>query len=209
MAIVIHEWAHGYVAMKFGDDTAKKAGRITFNPLAHYDMMGTVIFPLLGIISGWAVIGWAKPVPVDARNFKPKEMDKAIFWVSFAGPLSNFVLGSLSAFLMALVVLYFPNDSTFYPHLIGVLNYSVFINFLIGVFNLIPFPPLDGSKMVASFMKTEMKIKYLSLAAYTPMIFMGVIALSMMGISTLGWILSPAVGFGSQLVGFFLKVMGA
>lgn len=209
LAIVVHEWAHGYVALKYGDDTAQRAGRLTLNPVVHIDMMGTIIFPLIGVVLGWAMIGWAKPVPVDTRNFKPKEADKAIFWVSFAGPLSNLILGSFSAFLVAAAILYLPSDSSFYPHVIGALKYSVFINFLLAVFNLLPLPPLDGSKMAASFMGYQMKAKYLSIQAYTPMIFMGIIALSMFGISTIGWVLAPAIGFGSYLQGFFLRLLGS
>ena len=209
LAIVVHEWAHGYMALKFGDDTAQRAGRLTLNPVAHIDLMGTVIFPLIGVVLGWAVIGWAKPVPVDSRNFKPKEADKAIFWVSFAGPLSNLILGILSAFGVAAAALYLPQSSGFYSPVISALKYSVFINFLLCVFNLIPLPPLDGSKMVASFMGYNLRAKYLSIQAYTPMIFMGIIALSMMGISTIGWILAPAIGFGSYLEGFFLQLLGA
>ena len=80
LAVIVHEYAHGYVAKLFGDDTAERDGRLTFNPAVHIDMMGTVVFPLIGAIFGWGVIGWAKPVPVTPRNFK--NVRKGIFWVS-------------------------------------------------------------------------------------------------------------------------------
>src|SRR5690554_112925 len=80
LAIVVHEAAHGYVAEKFGDKTARLAGRVSLNPAVHYDPWGTVLFPLMGAFMGWAIIGWAKPVPIDARNFK--NFRKGLFWVS-------------------------------------------------------------------------------------------------------------------------------
>lgn len=206
LAIVIHEWAHGFMAKKFGDDTAERSGRLTFNPASHVDMMGTIIFPLIGVVLGWAVIGWAKPVPVDPRNFK--DLKKGMFWVSFAGPLANFALGTFSSLLYAVVAIYLPRDISLYSSFLYMLQYSIFINFLLGTFNLIPLPPLDGSRMVASFLKGEMLRKYESIQQYTPMIFMVIIALSMMGVSTLGHVLAPAASIGQKLTMYFLHLLG-
>jgi Zn-dependent protease len=206
LAIVAHEWAHGYIAKKFGDDTAERSGRLTLNPGAHIDPMGTVIFPLIGVTMGWMVIGWAKPVPVDVRNFK--NYKKGIFWVSFAGPLTNFILGTISSLMYAIIAIYVPQTFGYYEITLNMLRYSIFINFLLGVFNLIPLPPLDGSRMVSAFLKGEALRKYEEVARYTPMIFLVIIALSFMGISTLGRILAPATIIGQKLTMYFLYLLG-
>ncbi|MEX0798585.1 MAG: site-2 protease family protein [Bacteriovoracaceae bacterium] len=204
MAIVFHEWAHGFVAKKFGDPTAEREGRLTFNPAAHVDPMGTVIFPLIGVVLGWAVIGWAKPVPVDGRNFKNHR--KAMFWVSFAGPGANIILGTVSALGYAIVATQVGQTFSYYAVTLQMLQYSIFINFLLAFFNLIPLPPLDGSKMVASFLKGEALRRYEEVARFTPMIFLGIIALSMMGVSTLGTVLGPLTSIGQSVTVYFLRI---
>ncbi len=206
LAIVVHEWAHAYVAKLNGDTTAEAAGRLTLNPAAHYDLWGTILFPLLGAISGWAMIGWAKPVPINVRNFK--KIRKGIFWVSFAGPLSNIILGTISAFLLAYVATQVSDDFSLRTSFLSMLRYSVFINFILAFFNLIPLPPLDGSKMVASFLKGESLRKYEELERFAPMIFLGVMALSFMGIPTLGYLLAPAQDLGNIITMYFLSLMG-
>jgi len=206
LAIVVHEWAHARMALRFGDRTALMAGRMTLNPAAHYDPMGTVFFPLLSAITGFAVVGWAKPVPIDIRNFK--RMRPGIFWVSFAGPLSNIVLGTISAFLVALIATKVSPDFSYYTVLIGMLKYSVFINFILAGFNLISLPPLDGSKMVSAFLKGEALYRYEALAAWTPMIFMGTLLLSFVGIHTIGYLLAPAQWAGQYLIFAFYQLLG-
>lgn len=204
LAIVFHEWAHGYVAKKFGDNTAERAGRLTLNPASHVDPMGTIVFPLIGVVLGWAVIGWAKPVPVDTRNFK--DIRKGMFWVSFAGPGANMLLGTISAFSYAFVATQVSQSFSYYAIILQMLSYSIFINFLLAFFNLIPLPPLDGSKMVASFLKGNALRKYEEVARFTPMIFLIIIVLSMMGISTLGAILGPLTSIGESVTYYFLQL---
>jgi len=206
MAIVVHEAAHAWMANKFGDATAKNDGRLTLNPAAHYDMWGTIIFPLFAAISGWAMIGWAKPVPVNARNFK--NIRSGMFWVSFAGPLSNIIVGTLSALLLAIIHTQF-YDWEFANIFVRMLQFSVFINFILAFFNLIPLPPLDGSKMVASFLKGPALFKYEGLARFTPVIFMGALLLSFSGVRTLGYLLAPAVSIGEYLMISFVSFFGA
>lgn len=189
LAIVIHEWAHGIMAYYFGDDTAWKQGRVTLNPAAHYDLLGTIIFPLIGIIMGFAAIGWAKPVPINPSNFRQYRL--GLFWVSFAGPLSNFLIGVICAFLLAFFALKMP-DFSYTPVLTKMLSYSVMINFLIGFFNLLPLPPLDGSKMLISMMNHSWARKYEALTQYTPYIFLGLMMLSFMGVQLFSKILYPA-----------------
>jgi Zn-dependent protease len=205
-AIVIHEASHAWMANKFGDPTAKNEGRMSLNPAVHYDPWGTIFFPLMAVVTNFAMIGWARPVPIEVRNFK--RMRLGIFWVSFAGPLSNLLVGTLSAFLLALVATKVSSEWGYYTIVIRMLRFSVFINFLLAFFNLIPLPPLDGSKMVSSFLKGPTLYKYESLARYTPIIFITVMALSFMGIHTLGYILMPAQLLANYLMFAFLGLFG-
>ena len=206
LAIVVHEAAHAWMANKFGDPTAKNMGRLTLNPAAHYDPWGTIFFPLLAAFTSFAMIGWARPVPIEVRNFK--KIRSGIFWVSFAGPLSNLILGTLSALLLAILATKVSSEWGYYSIFIRMLRYSVFINFLLAFFNLIPLPPLDGSKMVSSFLKGEALRKYEDFARFTPMIFLGIMFLSFMGIHTLGYVLAPAQMLGNYLMFSFLGIFG-
>jgi Zn-dependent protease len=208
LAIVVHEAAHAWMANKFGDPTAKNSGRLTLNPAAHYDPWGTIFFPLLAACTNFAMIGWARPVPVEIRNFKKEKLRQGIFWVSFAGPLSNLILGTLSAIILALIATKTSSDWGFYTISIRMLRYSVFINFILAFFNLIPLPPLDGSKMVSSFLRGQALYKYESFAQYTPVIFIVVMALSFMGIHTLGYVLLPAQQLANYMMFSFLGLFG-
>ena len=206
LAIVIHEAAHAWMANKFGDPTAKNLGRVTLNPAAHYDPWGTVFFPLMAAFTGFAMIGWAKPVPIETRNFK--NYRTGIFWVSFAGPLSNIILGTVSAIILALIATKVSTSWEYYSISLQMLRYSVYINFILAFFNLLPIPPLDGSKMVSSFLKGPVLFKYESLAQYTPMFFLGVMVLSFMGIHTIGYLLAPAQMLANYLMFSFVGLFG-
>lgn len=206
LAIVTHEAAHAWMANKFGDSTAKNQGRLTLNPAAHYDMFGTIIFPLMAAFTNFAMIGWARPVPIEVRNFK--KIRQGIFWVSFAGPLSNIILGTLSALILALIATQVSADWEFYSISIRMLRYSVFINFILAFFNLIPLPPLDGSKMVSAFLKGQALYKYENFARYTPAIFILIMILSFMGIHTLGYVLLPAQTIANYLMFGFMGLFG-
>lgn len=216
IAIVMHEYAHGFVAKRFGDDTAERAGRLSLNPAVHVDMMGSIVWPAVCLMLGGMIFGWAKPVPIAPRNFK--EMKRGIFWVSFAGPLSNFILGLLSAVLMAVLVRVgtLPVASLYYFQTAGwagkdpfalALLFSTMINFILGGFNMIPLPPLDGSRMVATFLKGQALRSYEEFARFTPMIFILVIALSMMGVPTIHYILAPFQWFATVLPVYILKIL--
>jgi Zn-dependent protease len=207
LAIVVHEAAHAWMASKFGDLTAKNLGRLTLNPMAHYDIWGTVFLPLLGAITGGFIIGYARPVPVDARNFK--NWRKGLFWVSFAGPLSNIVLGTLMAVTAALIITRVSPDWGYYTISIKMLTYGVGFNFILAVFNLIPLPPLDGSKMVSSFLKGEALYKYDQLAKYTPIILLVVIALSWMNIfHALSFVFVPANWMANYMMFSLIDLLG-
>jgi len=205
-AIVIHEWAHGYIAKRFGDNTAEDQGRLTFNPAAHIDPFGTIMLPILTMALGGMPFGYAKPVPVDVRNFS--DFRKGIFWVSFAGPLANFAAGTISAFIFAFINTQLdPSTFSFYTESLKMLEYSIVINFVLGGFNLIPIPPLDGSKMVASFLKGEMLRKYEEIARYANFIFLGLFALSMMGIHIFSYILLPFLASADFITNLFLHML--
>jgi Zn-dependent protease len=202
LAIVAHEAAHALMAHWHGDDTAKRMGRLTLNPVAHMDIFGTLIFPLiLTVMPGSMMFGWAKPVPIDPRHFK--NIRKGIFWVSFAGPLANIILGIFSAFLFALVVVQLPEENYFYQPVVQILRQSVVINIVLAVFNLIPFPPLDGSKMVSTFLDYNMGRKYEDLQRYSMLFF-----LFLMFTGVLNYVISPALMAGSELISFFLQLLG-
>ncbi|MDH4468619.1 MAG: site-2 protease family protein [Bacteriovoracaceae bacterium] len=206
MAVVFHEAAHAYVAHRFGDDTAMRQGRMSLNPMVHIDMMGTVIFPLIGIIAGFMAIGWATPVPIESRNFK--NFKSGMFWVSFAGPLSNILLGTFSSFLMVLLALHFSAFSYTQP-VTQILSYSASINFLLAAFNLLPIPPLDGARMISSFLNYRQMKVYESFAQYTPYIFLFLMALSFMGVHLLGYLMQPVQGIGDLVTIIFFKLLGS
>lgn len=146
-ALCFHEFAHGYIAKLRGDNTAEMMGRLTMNPLAHMDWIGTVGLPILAIITGLPLFGWAKPVPVNPRNLKDPKND--MFWVAIAGPLSNillFVLG-LIVFGVFYHVLRLPGSSPAWD----MLKTFLYINLLLAFFNMLPLHPLDGGKVLERF----------------------------------------------------------
>jgi len=158
LAVVIHEYAHGATAYWLGDRTAKYAGRLTLNPLAHIDPFGTVLLPILLVISRSPVIfGWAKPVPINYWGLRNPKKD--ILWVGLAGPLANIILAvGLSLLLkMDLAV------PTFITQLI---LQGILINLVLAVFNLIPVPPLDGSRILISILPAGLTKQYAAIERY-------------------------------------------
>lgn len=149
VAITFHEYAHAFTAYKLGDDTAKEQGRLTLNPLKHMDPIGLVMFLFLGI-------GWGKPVQVDGRNIKRTiSYKKAEALVSFAGPLANFILAIVFTVIYALLVKYNAFSGMDYrasTTITSMILYAIVLNIGFGVFNLIPLPPLDGSKILKAFL---------------------------------------------------------
>lgn len=146
-SICFHEYAHGLMAKWKGDRTAELAGRLTLNPFAHGDLLGTVIFPIIGVLTGF-FFGWAIPVPVNERNLKNPRAD--LFWIASAGPLSNIFLALVMALLVGFVERFFPAAATL--NTIQQLGDTFIVtNLSLAVFNAIPLHPLDGGKIIARF----------------------------------------------------------
>jgi Zn-dependent protease len=172
MAVVFHEYAHGFIAHRWGDNTAKTAGRLTLNPLPHMDPIGTVLFPIVNMLTGIPILfGWAKPVPIDPRLFR--KYRNGLFWVSLAGPGMNFILAILSAAIFCAIQLWVSPDFYLFEPFYKMALVSVQLNFALGIFNLIPLPPLDGSKVVQAFLPMDVARKYETLARYSFLILMG------------------------------------
>lgn len=148
-SVVVHEVAHGYAAYMLGDGTAKYQGRLTLNPIKHLDMFGSIILPLLLFISNAGfLIGWAKPVPYNPYNLRNQRWGEAI--VAFAGPLSNILIALVFGLLIRISL---SMDLIKNPEILRITSYIVLINLLLAIFNLIPIPPLDGSKIVFTVFK--------------------------------------------------------
>ncbi len=178
-SVIVHEISHGYAALKLGDPTARDSGRLTLNPIPHIDLWGSIIIPLISLLSvGQVFIAWAKPVPVNPMNFSDYRRDEMI--VSAAGPLSNLLMALAYAIitigLLQLQPLIGPtaSASTFYVFLLKMFFGGIYLNVVLGVFNLVPIPPLDGSHVLASFLPES------AAAAYSRIGFVGIFLIIML-----------------------------
>jgi Zn-dependent protease len=168
LALTLHELAHGYVALRFGDETARWAGRLTFNPIKHMDPLGT-FFILFGMITRAPIIGWAKPVPVNPHNLRRPHTD--MIWVALAGPATNLVLATASAFGLR----WFPDLRWFADSPLALsiavpvyqmLRASLWINVGLAIFNLLPIPPLDGARVLNGVLPRRQAITFSQLEPY-------------------------------------------
>ncbi|HHV27730.1 site-2 protease family protein [Anaerosalibacter bizertensis] len=150
IAIIFHELAHGYTAYKLGDPTAKESGRLTINPLKHIDVVGFLFMLIFRF-------GWAKPVPINPSYFKHRKRDTIL--VSLAGPMTNFIIAIISALIIS---------ANFIENaiIIDILVITLWYNIMLGVFNLLPFPPLDGSKIIASILPEKWEYKFYKYERY-------------------------------------------
>jgi len=169
LAITLHEAAHGYVANLYGDDTAKRQGRLTLNPIAHIDRFGTIILPLmLFILPGNMLFGYAKPVPVDPRRLNSPRWDMAK--VAIAGPAMNFTLAVIAVLLMPFA-LKLPDTAAGIVY--AILEVALFFNVLLGMFNLLPLPPLDGGRVVTALLPAPLAMRYARLERFGILIVLG------------------------------------
>ncbi len=191
-AVTLHEAAHGYAARSCGDRTAEMNGRLSLNPMRHIDPIGTVLVPLLSLLLGGIIFGWAKPVPVDERHFGNPRRDMAL--VAAAGPLANLAMA-----LLWVLALYVALSLRGMPWLTVPLQYmglaGISINLVLMALNLLPLPPLDGGRLVAAIMTPKAAISYLSIEPYGIFILL---ALLMTGV--LDNILWPPVDWLQRLL---------
>ncbi len=180
LAITLHEAAHGWMASKFGDHTARMMGRVTLNPVKHIDPVGTIVVPLaLLIMSTGFIFGWAKPVPI---NFNALRSPKSgMIWVALAGPGANLIMAIGWIFIAIL--------SINIPVMLKMAGAGIFINILLAVFNLLPIPPLDGSRVISALLPNPLAYKYNQLERYGFVILIGLMFIG--GFSYIVW---PIVG---------------
>ena len=194
-AITMHEAAHGFMAKLRGDNTAYDEGRVTLNPVSHIDPIGTILVPAVMLLSTLAagfpfIFGWAKPVPVNYNNLKNPRSDMAL--VALAGPMANF--------LMAIVWIIVYKHVDLHPYIQGMALYGVMINVVLMVLNLLPIPPLDGSKIVSAFLTPSIAYRYNSYERYGFMILIILIVIPLGGSSLLFYIMSPFISFINQII---------
>ncbi|GFO57229.1 protease [Geomonas sp. Red276] len=193
MAITCHEVSHGWVADRLGDHTARSMGRLTLNPLRHIDLFGTLMIFIVGI-------GWAKPVPVDYRNLKRPKTD--MVWVAAAGPVTNFLLATVSAFAMRLMIRAgsgIPDGTTLAmvaDPITLMLAFSVYINLLLGIFNLIPMPPLDGGRVAVGLLPYRLSLGLARLEPFGMIIIIALVFLT----RVFDYVIFPALNFGVHLL---------
>ncbi len=176
IALCFHEYAHGWMAMRKGDNTALQMGRLSMNPLVHMDMVGTVLLPMLAIFTHLPIFfGWAKPVPFNPRNLSNPKSDT--FWIALAGPLSNILLAVVSSLIIALMVR-LPTGllGLDWQKAVGmILVEFIRINLFLAIFNMIPLNPLDGGKVLARFLPISWNYKLEQNEAMTGLILMALI----------------------------------
>jgi Zn-dependent protease len=202
-SLSFHEAAHAWTSEKFGDDTGRLQGRITLNPLPHIDPMGTILFPVVGFLTGIPLFGWAKPVETNPLMWRDKT--RANIWVSAAGPISNFILLAiafiaLEAILMSGIAIKtgnlfslvtpLPGQPAFLEPLTKLLSIMLWLNLALGVFNLIPIPPLDGSHVLESVLPYQMAQAYAQIRPYGFLLLIGLLYLGVFGA-----IFGPAINF--------------
>jgi Zn-dependent protease len=199
ISLVVHEFMHGFVAYLLGDRTAERMGRLTLNPLAHIDPIGTVLLPLLAIVTGFPIIGWAKPVPYNPYNLRNQKWGPIM--VGLAGPFANFMLALI--FLTSLRFMTFSFNLSSENLVVMFFTLLAEINIVLGIFNLIPVPPLDGSHLLDSMLdKPQYRELRFTLQTRGPQILMILVFLDFLtGSHVFGTIFTGAVNWAFGLFG--------
>src|SRR5258706_1458399 len=183
LAITLHEAAHGYVARMFGDNTAYMLGRVTLNPAKHIDPVGTIVFPLLSMVVGGIVFGWAKPVPVNFANLRHAKRD--MLWVAAAGPGSNIVQALIWAFVAKVL---FDMQGPVATYWFQVAEGGILVNLILAILNLFPILPLDGGRILASLLPARRPYAYQGTEGF------GMVILVLLIVSgVLGWLMRPVL----------------
>ena len=172
LSLSVHEWAHAWSAWKLGDDTAAREGRLTLNPIAHIDILGTILLPLLGI-----PFGWAKPVPVNPVRFNRKvTMKTGMAITAAAGPISNLILAVICAVALGLSMRFAPEMVARQQGIFFLLLYGVQLNVGLAIFNMLPLPPLDGSRILERFVPLSWRDTWENFSRVGPFVLFAVIA---------------------------------
>jgi Zn-dependent protease len=203
LAIVGHEYGHGLVAHLWGDDSAKESGRLTLNPTPHLDPIGTLLLPLISMLTGSSLFfGWARPVPINPNRFR--KYRPGLFWVSLAGPLANAIMAMGCALLFCLMLRFAPQDFVFSKEFKTMLIGGIQINFGIGMFNLLPIPPLDGSKIIESGLSYNAARKFEQLQQYSFFILIFLIATN-----ALSFLSGPILWLSTMTLNLAAAITGA
>ncbi len=179
-AISLHEAAHAWMANKKGDATAKLMGRLSFNPFKHIDPIGTIVVPAVMVALTGIAFGWAKPVPVDARNFKNPRKD--MMWVAMAGPASNLIMAIFWAVTLRLGAMAYDGSSSISLFVIYASVAGIIINTVLCVLNLLPVPPLDGSRILSGFLPARASLMYNKFEPYGFFIIVALLATGLLGV---------------------------
>ena len=207
-AISVHESAHAWTASRCGDPTARMLGRISLNPIRHIDPIGTILLPAIAAVTGFTVLGWAKPTPVDPRNFRNPVLDDIL--TSVAGPVSNFIIATGALLLLWTIALTsraghaivhgvrsVDSGLSFLEPAVHLAFYFMEINVVLAVFNLIPVPPLDGSHVIRHFMSDSVRRIYDSMGIF------GLLVLIYFGKPILRALMNPFLDFYFSMAGKF------
>jgi Zn-dependent protease len=202
LSLCPHEFAHAWAAWRLGDDTAALMGRLTLNPLAHIDPIGTLILPLLGV-----PFGWAKPVPVQPHRFTRRvSMRTGMLLTAIAGPIANLILMAIGIVVLAVLIRFYPGILLARNHAgLLLLHQFIFLNVVLAAFNMLPIPPLDGSRIADGLMPRSLRPAWESLRQLGPLALAAVIVLpQFIGISLFAWPMSAA----DHLLDLVVRLLG-